>query len=87
MENRFEEFTVKTVIKKANRPSAAGPSGLHYSHLQAALCDGHVENLYEARGALTPTSAGPQDYRTLAALHRTHPMEDPAAVTTGTLEG
>ena len=34
-----------TVIKKANPQSAAGPSGLRYSHLQAALCDDLVEDL------------------------------------------
>ena len=44
-ENLFEEATVKTVTKKANPQSAAGPSGLHSSHLQAALCDELVENL------------------------------------------
>ena len=43
MENLFEEATVKAVIKKSNPQSAAGPSGLRYSHLQAALC-------YELRG-------------------------------------
>ena len=45
MENRFEEAKVKVVIKKANPQSAAGPSGLRYSHLQAALCDELVEDL------------------------------------------
>ena len=45
MENLFEEATVKAVIKKANPQSAAGPSGLRYSHLQAALCDELVEDL------------------------------------------
>ena len=44
MENLFEEATVKAV-KKANPQSAAGPSGLRYSHLQAALCDELVEDL------------------------------------------
>ena len=39
MENLFEEATVKAVIKKANPQNAAGPSGLRYRHLQAALCD------------------------------------------------
>ena len=43
--NLFEEATVKAVIKKANPQSAAGPSGLRYSHLQAALCDELVEDL------------------------------------------
>ena len=45
MENLFEEATVKTVIKKDNPKCAAGPSGLRYSHLQAALCDKLVEDL------------------------------------------
>ena len=45
MENLFEEATVKAVIKKVNRQSVAGPPGLRYSHLQAALCDGLVEDL------------------------------------------
>ena len=44
MENLFEVVTVKAV-KKANPQSAAGPSGLRYSHLQAALYDELVENL------------------------------------------
>ena len=45
MENLFEEATVNAVIKKANPQSAAGPSGLRYSHLQTALCDELVEDL------------------------------------------
>ena len=45
MENLFEESTVKAVIKKANPQSAAGPSGLRYSHQQTALCDKLVEDL------------------------------------------
>ena len=45
MENLFEEATVKVIIKKTNPQSAAGPSGLRYSHLQAALCDELVEDL------------------------------------------
>ena len=44
MENLFEKATVKAVIKKVNPQSAAGPSGLRYSHLQAALCDELVED-------------------------------------------
>ena len=39
MENLFKEATVKTVIKNVNPQSATGPSGIRYSHLQAALCD------------------------------------------------
>ena len=45
VKNLFEEAMVKAVIKKANPQSAAGPSGLCYSHLQAALCDKLVEDL------------------------------------------
>ena len=45
MENLFEDATVKAVIKKGNPQSAAGPSGLRYSHLQAALCNELVEDL------------------------------------------
>ena len=45
MENLVKEAKVKAVIKKANPQSAAGPSGLRYSHLQAALCDELVEDL------------------------------------------
>ena len=44
-ENLFEEATVKAVIKKADPQSAAGPSGLRYSHLQATLCGELVEEL------------------------------------------
>ena len=45
MKHLFKEATVKAVIKKANPQSTAGPSGLRYSHLQAALCDELVEDL------------------------------------------
>ena len=45
MENLFEEATVEAVIKKNNPQSAADPSGLRYSHLQAALCDELVEDV------------------------------------------
>ena len=45
MENLFEEAMVRNIIKKVNPQSAAGPSGLRYSHLQAALCDELVEDL------------------------------------------
>ena len=45
MENLFEEATIKAVIKKANLKSAAGSSGLRYSHLQTALYDQLVEDL------------------------------------------
>ena len=45
MMNLFEEATVKTILKKTNPPSATGPSGLRYNHLQAALCNELVEDL------------------------------------------
>ena len=45
MENLFKKATVKAVIKQANPQSAAGPSGLRYSHLQTAVCDELVEDL------------------------------------------
>ena len=44
IENPSEEAAVKAVIKKANPQSAADPSGLRYSHLQAVLCDELVED-------------------------------------------
>ena len=45
MENLFEEATVKALVKKANQQSVAGPSGLLYSLLPAALCDELAEYL------------------------------------------
>lgn len=42
VEHLFEEATVK-----ANTQSAAVPSGLHYSHRQAALCDETVKEIAE----------------------------------------
>ena len=45
IDNLFEEATVKAVIKKADPQSAASPSGLRYSHLQAPLCNELVEDL------------------------------------------
>ena len=45
MKDLFDEATVKAVIKKANPQSAAGPSGLRYSHLQAALRNELIEDL------------------------------------------
>ena len=47
MGQRFDEATLKAIIKKANPQSAAGPPGLRYSHLQAALCDDPVEEIAE----------------------------------------
>ena len=45
IENLFEEATVKSVIKAAQPQSAAGSSGLRYSHLQAVPSDELVKNL------------------------------------------
>ena len=46
-ENLFEAATVEAVIKKANPRSAAGSSGLRYSHLQVTLYDELVDVLAE----------------------------------------
>ena len=47
VEHLFDEATLKAIIKKANPQSAAGPSGLRYNHLQAALCNKLVEEIAE----------------------------------------
>ena len=47
VEHLFDEATVKAIINKANPQSAAGPSGLRYSHLEAALCDELVKEIAE----------------------------------------
>ena len=65
MENLFEEATVKAVIKKANPQSAAGPSGLRYSHLQAALCDELVEDLAAFATLVFSSRVLPQVFWTL----------------------
>ena len=65
MENRFEEAKVKVVIKKANPQSAAGPSGLRYSHLQAALCDELVEDLAAFTTLVFSSRVFPQVFWTL----------------------
>ena len=65
MENRFEEATVKASIKEANPHSAAGPSGLRYSHLQAALCDGLVEDLAAFATLVFSSRVLPQVFWTL----------------------
>ena len=65
MENIFEEATVKAVIKKANPQSAAGPSGLRYSHLQAALCDELVEDLAAFATLVFSSRVLPQVFWTL----------------------
>ena len=45
MKDLFDKAKLKAVIKKANPQSAAGPSGLRYSLLQAVLCDELVDDL------------------------------------------
>ena len=65
MENLFEEATVKAVIKKANPQSAAGPSGLRYNHLQAALCDELVEDLAAFATLVFSSRVLPQVFWTL----------------------
>ena len=65
MENLFEEATVKAVIKKANPQSAPGPSGLRYSHLQAALCDELVEDLAAFATLVFSSRVLPQVFWTL----------------------
>ena len=65
MENLFKEATVKAVIKKANPQSAAGPSGLRYSHLQAALRDELVEDLAAFATLVFSSRVLPQVFWTL----------------------
>ena len=65
MENLFVEATVKAVIKKANPQSAAGPSGLRYSHLQAVLCDELVEDLAAFATLVFSSRVLPQVFWTL----------------------
>ena len=65
MDNFFEEATVKAVIKKAKRQSAAGPSGLRYSHLQAALRDELVEDLAAFATLVFSSRVLPQVFWTL----------------------
>ena len=65
MENLFEEATVKAVIRKANPQSAAGPSELRYSHLQAALCDELVNGLAVFATLVISSRVLPQVFWTL----------------------
>ena len=65
MENLFEKATVKAVIKKANPQSAAGPCGLRYSHLQAALCDELIEDLTAFATLVFASRVFPQVFWTL----------------------
>ena len=60
-----EEATVKTVTKKANPQSAAGPSGLRYCRLKAALCDEVVEDLAVCVALAFSRRVLPQVFRTL----------------------
>ena len=65
MENLFEETAVRAVIKKASSQSAAGPSGLRYSHLQAGLCDELVEDLAASATPIFSSRVLPQIFWTL----------------------
>ena len=65
MENLLEKVTIKAVIKKANLQIAAGPSGLHYSHLQKALCNELVEVLAAFATLILCSRVLPQVFRTL----------------------
>ena len=65
MENLFEETTIEAIIKKANPQSVAGPSGLHYSHLQSALCDELVEDIGAFATLVVSSRVLPQVFRTL----------------------
>ena len=82
MENLLEEATVKTIIKNANSFSATGPSRLRYSHLQAALCDGLVEDLAEFATVVVSSLVWPQVFWTfhtsasLSALGRKRETSD-----------
>ena len=64
-EKLFEEATVKAITKNANPQSAAGPSGLRYSHLQAALCDELVEDLAAFATLIFSSRVLPQVFWTL----------------------
>ena len=65
MEDLFDEARVKAVIKKANPQSAAGPSGLRHSHLQAALCDELIEDLVMFATLVFSSRTLPQIFWTL----------------------
>ena len=65
MENLFEEATVKAVVKKANQQSVAGPSGLLYSILPAALCDELAEYLAAFATLVFSSGVWPQVFWTL----------------------
>ena len=65
MDNLFEEATGKAVIKKANPQSAAGPSGLRYSHLQAALCGKLIEDFAAFATLVFSSRVLPQVFWTL----------------------
>ena len=65
IENLFEEASIKAVIKEASPQSAAGPSGLRYGHLQAALCDELVEYLAAFATLVFSSRVLPQVFWTL----------------------
>ena len=58
---------MKAGIKKANPKSAARPSGLRYSCLQAALCDEMVEDLATCASLVFSSLCLPQVFWTLHA--------------------
>ena len=65
IENLFEEAPIKAVIKKTSPQSAAGPSGLRYGHLQAALCDELFEYLAASATLVFSSRVLPQVFWTL----------------------
>ena len=65
MEKLFGEAAVKAVIKEADPQSAVDPSGLRYSHLQAALCDELVEDLAAFATLIFSSRVLPQVFWTL----------------------
>ena len=78
IKNPFEEATVKAAIKKANRQSAAGSSGLRYSHLQAALCDELVEDLAAFATLVFSSRVFLQVFRTLHTSANLSPLKQKA---------
>ena len=67
MVNLFEEATVNAFIKNASPQSAAGPSGLRYSHWHAALCDELAEDLATFATLVFSSRVFPQAFWTLHA--------------------
>ena len=56
---------MKAVVKKTNPQSVAGPCGLRYSHLQAALYDELVEDRAAFTTLIFSSRVLPQVFRTL----------------------